>query len=139
MKSRCSSEQHNKTNLFPFVLNETVPTKDCSELLGVTFDSKLSFGQHLHRTSVRAHQRLHFLRKAAISVGQQGPALQFTRGLSCPLWSTALLFGLVRRQHITASKPERSVSLVRQLLWKHCTPVGQLLQLCICSNSGTQH
>ena len=58
-------------------LNETIPTKDCLKLLGVTFDSKLSFGQHLHlhHTSVRAHQRLHaLLRKAASVLDSRGRA-----------------------------------------------------------------
>ena len=117
------------------------PTKDYLKLLGFTFDSKLSFGQHLHRTSVRAHHRLHFLPQGGVCAGRQG--LRYSLHLSGLLWSTALLFGTALRQHTwlssTPSKPELSISLVKQLLYKHCMPIGLLLQPRTCSNSGTRH
>ena len=42
-----------------------VPTAENLKLLGVTFDTKLTFASHLHQISVRARQRLHFLRKVS--------------------------------------------------------------------------
>ena len=42
------------------------------KLLGVTFDSKLSFRQHLHAVSTRACQRLGFLRKASHVLDHRG-------------------------------------------------------------------
>eukprot|EP00117_Sycon_ciliatum_P031201 scpid26526/ scgid24448/ RNA-directed DNA polymerase from mobile element jockey; Reverse transcriptase len=46
-------------------LGTPVPVSSQLKLLGVVFDEKLNFSAHLHQLSVRAHQRLHFMRKAA--------------------------------------------------------------------------
>ena len=95
-------------------------------------------------TSTCFHQRLHFLHKAAPALNSHGRTTS-TRGLSCPLWSQALLSGLVQHQHIglrsTLSKSVHSILLVQPLLCKHCMPIKLLLQWCIYSNVvvGTPH
>ena len=42
-----------------------IQTTDCLKLLGINFDSSLSFRVHVHNIAVRANQRLGFLRKAS--------------------------------------------------------------------------
>ena len=42
-----------------------VPEEDSIKLLGVVFDQRLSFRQHLRTLAIRANQRLAFMRKAA--------------------------------------------------------------------------
>ena len=51
---------------------------------GGSFDSKLSYGYHIHRTAIRATQRLHFLRKAAVVLCTRGRAVVY-KGFVRPL------------------------------------------------------
>ena len=75
-------------------LNQTVQTKDCMKLLGVTFDREPSLGHHLHRTSVRAHQRLHFLRKAAPVLDSRGITTVDKRFVRPLIWYIAIIVWL---------------------------------------------
>lgn len=52
--------------------NTPVPEAEQLKLLGVTFDSSLSFRQHIHNMAVRGNQRLSFLRRAAKVLDYEG-------------------------------------------------------------------
>ena len=65
-------------------LNRDVQKESRLKLLGVSFDSKLSYGYHIHRTAIRATQRLHFLRKAAVVLCTRGRAVVY-KGFVRPL------------------------------------------------------
>ena len=65
-------------------LNRDVQKESRLKLLGVSFDSKLSYGYHIHRTAIRATQRLHFLRKAAVVLCPRGRAVVY-KGFVRPL------------------------------------------------------
>lgn len=51
-----------------------VPNSNQMKLLGVIFDSKLSFAAHIRQTALRANNRLRFLRKAARFLDRKGAA-----------------------------------------------------------------
>ena len=65
-------------------LNRDVQKEIRLKLLGVSFDSKLSYGYHIHRTAIRATQRLHFLWKAAVVLCTRGRAVVY-KGFVGPL------------------------------------------------------
>ena len=51
----------------------TVPEEKEIKLLGIAFDSQLSYAAHLRAVASKAAQRLHFLRKVCAPVGLQRP------------------------------------------------------------------
>ena len=63
------------------------------KLLGVSFDSKLSYGYLIHRTAIRATQRLHFLRKAAVVLCTWGRVVVY-KGFVRPLMECSPLVWL---------------------------------------------
>ena len=65
-------------------LNRDVQKESRLKLLGFSFDSKLSYGYHIHRTSIRANQRLHFLWKAAVVLCTRARAVVY-KGFVRPL------------------------------------------------------
>ena len=65
-------------------LNRDVQKESRLKLLGFLSDSKLSYGYHIHRTAIRATQRLHFLRKAAAALCTRGRAVVY-KGFVRPL------------------------------------------------------
>ena len=65
-------------------LNRDVQKESRLKLLGISFDSKRSYGYHIHRTAIRANQRLHFLRKAAVALCTRGRAVVY-KGFIRPL------------------------------------------------------
>ena len=79
---------------FPFVFE-----RDCSDQGLAEAPWRHRFGQHLHRTSVHAHQRLHFLRKAASVLDSRGGARVY-KGFDRPLmeYSPLVWLGAVPTQ-----------------------------------------
>lgn len=70
-----------------------VPEVDLLKLLGVTFDSTLSFRPHLHNVAVRGNQRLSFLRRASRVLDHEG-RLSVYKGFVRPVLEYAPLVWL---------------------------------------------
>ena len=62
-------------------------------ILGVTFDSKMTFEKHLHSVSRAASQWLGMLRKSFQVFHDRLLLGRYFRVLSCQFWSTVLPFG----------------------------------------------
>ena len=67
-----------------------IPCGDELKLLGVTFDSKLTFRRHLRNVSLRAVARLGFLRRASSFLGREGRLTTY-RGFVRPVLEYAPL------------------------------------------------
>ena len=78
----------------PLTIGGTVlKESDGLVILGVTFDSKMTFEKHLRSVSRAASQRLDILRKSWRVFHDRSALGRCFRGLSCPFWSTVLLLG----------------------------------------------
>ena len=67
-----------------------VPELSTIKLLGVTFDPKLSFAEHIRAVSIRGKQRLGLLRRAAPYLSREGHLTMY-KGFVRPVWEYAPL------------------------------------------------
>ena len=75
----------------PLTTGRTVlKESDDLHILGVTFDSMMTFDKHLRSVSRAASERLGFLTMSWRVSRDRLLLLRFFLGLSCPFWSTVL-------------------------------------------------
>ena len=86
---------HNASPAIPLTIDGTVlKESDDLDILGVSFDSKLTFEKHLRFVSRAASQRLGILRKSWLVFHDRlliGDAFEV---LSCQFWNTVLQCGV---------------------------------------------
>ena len=119
----------------PLTIGGTVlKESDDLVILGVTFDSVMSFEKHLLSVSRTASQRLGILRKSWRVFHDRLLLVRCFRGLSCPFWSTVLQCGARLRIHTLNYWTVQSVVLGFQL--GMCLSVTLLIvdpwQYCVC-------
>ena len=75
-------DHHRPRRKLPAISFDGLPVVEEAELklLGVQFDTQLSFYQHLRSVAVRARQRLHFLKRERVYKGLVRPVMDY-----CPL------------------------------------------------------
>ena len=95
-RSRTMHPQSQALNIGGTVLKES----DDLVILGVTFDSKITFEKHLRSVSRAASRRLGILRNSWLVLDDRLLLRRCFRGFVCPFWSTVLPFGARLPIHI---------------------------------------
>ena len=94
----------------PLTIGGTVlKESDDHVILGVTFDSKMTFEKHLRSVSRAASQRLGILRKSWLVFHDRALLGRCFRGLSCQFWSIVLQSGARLPIHTLNYWTEQSV------------------------------